>query len=91
MKTFYGIRNKKTLEPLWVDISSNDGMAFCNSYSAHFSKISGSHIYLVSDRKDAEAALTEDIKWYNSSSTKPCFNGNDKSDFEIFKVDLPVK
>ncbi len=89
--TFYGIRDKKTKNPLRISIFSNGDGDFCNECGARFETGTyDSHFYMVTTEEIAERALKEDPDWYNASLERPQWPSNfNPKDHEVFSVDIP--
>lgn len=91
MTTIYGIRNKHTKYALGIDTEGNEDAEFCSSYTCRFSECSRI-LYFVIKREAAERALAENVEWYNSSYSIPCWPvGFDASKFEVYEVRIDAK
>lgn len=85
MKTniiFYGIKDTANDELLGVSTRSNgDDAEFCNESTVEFS-IYEDMPWLTKNREDVERALAQDINWYNSSTSCPCWNDDMKREYK---------
>jgi hypothetical protein len=88
--TLFLIQHKKDKHFLGVSIYSNDGGEFCNSTGARFEKVgcTSDNIYVALNRADAERALAENPDWFNSSVTRPEWDGIKPEEYEIKEVSL---
>lgn len=87
---FYGIRNKKTKEPLGISIFSNGDAEFCNSCGALFETSNFySNLYIVRTEQIALKSLEKDPDWYNACLENPewppLFY---PEEYEVFSVDI---
>ena len=91
----YGIRNKKTKEPLSVSASDNNECEDCVSISYTFQKyFKGDIIWLVDEKEIAEAMLFEkvDTPWYNAGYNTPQWDKMFVEGlYEVFEVTIPNK
>lgn len=88
--TLYGIRNRKTKNPLRISIFSNEGSEDCNSCGAMFVDSEyTTTVYIVTDRDYANRCLLEDPHWFNASTEWPqWFESFDPKNYEVFTVTL---
>ena len=86
----YVVVHRQTRKPAMIDISSNDGGEFCNSYRAEISE-HGSIVAAYTDKGVAEGILSkkEEVKWYNSGFECPIRPESFKpDDYEVVTVSL---
>jgi hypothetical protein len=91
--TLFGIRNKKTKQPMGYRIFSNEGGEFCNSVGAQLIlTCQYDPIWLVGTREEVERTLAEDSEWYNASLEHPQWpvHNWDNSEYEVFVSHLTI-
>lgn len=89
----YGIVNKQG-ELVRVEFSDNSNAEFCNLFTVELTKDKDGPEFFSEKLEDVISVLKEDVKWFNSSYTHPCWGDYDNKEIKELKpvvIEMEVK